>query len=167
MRPLTVPDAENVILALQDEIRRSDESRYDHRHHGLLLVAQWMTGPQVGRMAGYSTRTVQCCAVRFDEEGLSGRAGGDRSATLSDLRSASCDLWSGLTTHSRECRTPRDSLVGQDPLRLPRTTIRGRPRGPAVPAHVPRAGLPAPQSPTDARFGEIPSLRRGATNSKR
>jgi hypothetical protein len=34
MRPLTVPDAENVILALQDEIRRSDESRYDHRLHG-------------------------------------------------------------------------------------------------------------------------------------
>jgi hypothetical protein len=40
IHPLTVSDAENVILALQDEIRRSDESRYDHRLHGLLLVAQ-------------------------------------------------------------------------------------------------------------------------------
>ena len=38
MRPLTVPDAENVILALQDEFRRSDESSYDHRLRGLLLL---------------------------------------------------------------------------------------------------------------------------------
>jgi transposase len=78
MRPLTVPDAENVILALQDEIRRSDESRYDHRLHGLLLVAQGMTAPQVGRMLGDSTRTVQYWVRRFDQEGLSGLAEGDR-----------------------------------------------------------------------------------------
>jgi transposase len=78
MRPLTVPDAENVILALQDEIRRSDESRYDHRLHGLLLVAQGMTAPTVGRMLGDSTRTVQYWVRRFDEEGLSGLAEGER-----------------------------------------------------------------------------------------
>ena len=78
MHPLTVPDAENVILALQDEIRRSDESRYDHRLHGLLLVAQGMTAPSVGRMLGDSTRTVQYWIRRFHEEGLSGLAEGDR-----------------------------------------------------------------------------------------
>ena len=78
MRPLTVPDAENVILALQDEIRRSDESRYDHRLHGLLLVAQGMTAPEVSRMLGDSPRTVQYWIRRFDEEGLSGLAEGDR-----------------------------------------------------------------------------------------
>src|SRR5580700_11389390 len=72
MRPLTVPDAENVILALQDEIRRSDESRYDHRLHGLLLVAQGMTAPEVSRMLGDSPRTVQYWLRRFEEEGLSG-----------------------------------------------------------------------------------------------
>jgi transposase len=78
MRPLTVPDAENVILALQDEIRRSDESRYDHRLHGLLLVAQGMTAPEVGRMLGDSPRMVQYWVHRFEEEGLSGLAEGDR-----------------------------------------------------------------------------------------
>jgi transposase len=78
MRALTVPDAENVILALQDEIRRSDESRYDHRLHGLLLVAQGMTAPSVGRMLGDSTRTVQYWVRRFHDEGLSGLAEGDR-----------------------------------------------------------------------------------------
>jgi hypothetical protein len=40
MRKLTVPGAEIVIAALQDEIRRSEEARYDHRLHGLLLVAE-------------------------------------------------------------------------------------------------------------------------------
>ncbi|MDE1837663.1 MAG: transposase [Euryarchaeota archaeon] len=78
MRPLTVPDAENVILALQDEIRRSDESRYDHRLHGLLLVAQGMTAPEVSRMLGDSPRMVQYWVHRFEEEGLSGLAEGDR-----------------------------------------------------------------------------------------
>ena len=78
MRALTVPDAENVILALQDEIRRSEESRYDHRLHGLLLVAQGMTAPTVGRMLGDSTRSVQYWVRRYEEEGLSGLAEGDR-----------------------------------------------------------------------------------------
>ena len=39
MKPLTIEDPD-IILGLQDEIRRSQESRYDHRLHGLLLVAQ-------------------------------------------------------------------------------------------------------------------------------
>ena len=42
MKILKIGDAENVTLGLQDEIRRSEESRYDHRLHGVLLVAQGM-----------------------------------------------------------------------------------------------------------------------------
>ncbi len=71
-----MPDAENVILALQDVIRRTDESRYDHRLHGLLLVAQGMTAPQVGRLLGDSTRSVQYWVRQFEEEGLAGLAEG-------------------------------------------------------------------------------------------
>ncbi len=78
MRPLTVPDAQNVILALQDEIRRNDEARYDHRLHGLLLVAQGMTPPEVGRFLGDAPRTVEYWVKRFDEEGLAGLAEGER-----------------------------------------------------------------------------------------
>ena len=62
MQPLTVPDAENVILAPQGEIRRTDESLYDHRPHALLLVAQGMTAPQVGGLLGDSARSVQYLA---------------------------------------------------------------------------------------------------------
>ncbi|EQD56875.1 Transposase-like protein, partial [mine drainage metagenome] len=76
-RSLTVPDAENVILALPDEIRRSKESRCDHRLHGLLLVVQGMTAPEVGRLLGDSPRMVQHWVHRFDEEGPFGLAEGD------------------------------------------------------------------------------------------
>ncbi len=50
MKPLTIADSPTMILGLQDEIRRSEESRYDHRLHGVLLVAQGMTCPEVGRL---------------------------------------------------------------------------------------------------------------------
>ncbi len=52
MKALTISDRENMIMALQDEIRRNDAARYDHRLHGVLLVAQGLTGPQVGRPLG-------------------------------------------------------------------------------------------------------------------
>jgi hypothetical protein len=38
-----IADSATIVLGLQDEIRRSEESRYDHRLHGVLLVAQGMT----------------------------------------------------------------------------------------------------------------------------
>jgi Homeodomain-like domain len=56
---LTVADSETIILGLQDEIRRSEESRYDHRLHGLLLVAQGMTCPEVAGRLGDAPRTVE------------------------------------------------------------------------------------------------------------
>ena len=43
MRPLTISQADKKILALQQEIQRSEESRYDHRLHAVLLVAHGMT----------------------------------------------------------------------------------------------------------------------------
>ena len=52
MRPLRIADADSIILGLQDEIRRSQDSRYDHRLHGVLLVAQGMTCPEVARLLG-------------------------------------------------------------------------------------------------------------------
>ncbi len=78
MRPLTVSDAENVILGLQDEIRRSEESRYDHRLHGVLLVAQGMTCPEVGRILGDAPRTVEYWVDRFEDKGLAGLSEGER-----------------------------------------------------------------------------------------
>ena len=85
MKPLLVPDAPNVILALQDEIRRSDESRYDHRLHGLLLVAQGLSCGEVARVLGDSPRAVQNWVHQFEAKGLAGLAEGSRSGRRSRL----------------------------------------------------------------------------------
>ncbi|EQD79624.1 hypothetical protein B1B_00114 [mine drainage metagenome] len=47
MRKLRIEDTDLMRIAIQQEIGRSEESRYDHRLHGLLLV-----------MAGQSCRQV-------------------------------------------------------------------------------------------------------------
>ena len=49
MKKLIIPDAETMVMALQAEIRRSHEARYDHRLQGILLVAQGMTCLEVAR----------------------------------------------------------------------------------------------------------------------
>src|SRR5271157_1498545 len=58
MRPLGIADSATMVLGLQDEIRRSEESRYDHRLHGVLLVAQGMTCPEAGKLLGGAPRTI-------------------------------------------------------------------------------------------------------------
>lgn len=77
MKPLKIEDPV-LILALQDEIRRSDEARYDHRLHAILLVAQGMTCPEVAARFGDSVRAVQRWVRRFEEEGFAGLAEADR-----------------------------------------------------------------------------------------
>ena len=79
MRPLTIVDAPNIVLGLQDEIRRSEESRYDHRLHGVLLVAQGMTCPEVSRLLGDAPRSVEYWVQRFESRGLAGLQEGERS----------------------------------------------------------------------------------------
>jgi transposase len=85
MKPLTVSDRENMIFALQDEIRRNDASRYDHRLHGVLLVAQGMTCPQVADLLGDSPRAVVNWLQRFEAQGFGGLCEGDRPGRPSRL----------------------------------------------------------------------------------
>jgi hypothetical protein len=40
MRKLVTADADVMRLAIQEEIARSDEWRYNHQLHGLLLVSE-------------------------------------------------------------------------------------------------------------------------------
>lgn len=72
MKPLTIKDSQTVVLGLQDEIRRSEDSRYDHRLHGLLLVAQGMSCRQVSELLGDAPRTVAYWVRRFESHGLAG-----------------------------------------------------------------------------------------------
>jgi transposase len=85
MRALQIKNPEVMTLALQDEIRRSEESRYDHRLHGVLLVAQGMSPPEVGALLGDAPRTVELWVHRFEETGLGGLREGARSGRPSRL----------------------------------------------------------------------------------
>ena len=52
MRKLEIEDAEAMRIALQQEIARSEESRYDHRLHGLLLVTAGQSCRQIAELFG-------------------------------------------------------------------------------------------------------------------
>lgn len=84
MRPLQIADATSV-LGLQQEIQRSEESRYDHGLHGVLLVAQAMTCPEVARLLGDAPRSVEYWVHRYRREGLAGLTEGERSGRPSRL----------------------------------------------------------------------------------
>jgi hypothetical protein len=52
MRKLQIEDAEVMRIAIQQEIARSEESRYDHRLHGLLLVTAGQSCREVAELFG-------------------------------------------------------------------------------------------------------------------
>jgi transposase len=95
MRALTIADSADIALGLQDEIRRSEESRYDHRLHGVLLVAQGVTCPQVARLLGDAPRTVEYWVRRFEAQGLAGLREGERPGRPKRLSDEQLKLVSG------------------------------------------------------------------------
>ena len=102
MRKLEIADADIMRLAIQQEIARSDESRYDHRLHGLLLVTGGHSCQQVADLFGEDRRTVQRWVTRFETHGLTGLRDGARSgrpATLNAKQWAALGhaghLWDG------------------------------------------------------------------------
>jgi transposase len=72
MRALKIQNPEAAARAVQEEIRRSEESRYDHRLHGILLVAQGLSAPEAAVWLGDAARTVELWLHRFQEEGVAG-----------------------------------------------------------------------------------------------
>src|SRR6185312_9624974 len=70
MRKLQIDEAGVIRIALQQEIGRSEESRYDHRLHGLLLLAAGHSCQDVAALFGEDDTTVQRWLHRFEEGGL-------------------------------------------------------------------------------------------------
>lgn len=105
-------------MAIQQEIERSDDSRYDHRLHGVLLVAAGQRCGEVAGLFGEDTRTIQRWVSRFERHGFDGlREGGrpGRPRTLTarqaqrlarDLRRSprefghTQNLWDGKRLHA-------------------------------------------------------------------
>lgn len=72
MKKLTVDDPGIMKIALQQEIVRSEEARYDNKMHGVLLAASGMSCYDVASVLGRSPRTVEYWVTRFNENGFAG-----------------------------------------------------------------------------------------------
>lgn len=70
MRKLTISeDEKNEIVR---EIRRSDESKYDHRLHGILLVANGMSPYAVSEVIGNAPKSIENWVNSFLKRGFDG-----------------------------------------------------------------------------------------------
>lgn len=85
MKALTIGNREEMVFALQDEIRRNSEARYNHRLHAVLLVAQGMSCRQTAVALGDAPRSVEYWVHRFDQDGFGGLSEGDRPGRPSCL----------------------------------------------------------------------------------
>ncbi len=78
MRQLEIRDADVMQIAIRQEIARSDESRYDHRLHGVLLVAGGQSCVEVATLFGENPSTVQRWVKRFEHSGFDGLRDSER-----------------------------------------------------------------------------------------
>jgi transposase len=107
MRKLQIDDAEVMRLAIQQEISRNEEARYDHRLHGMLLVTAGQSCREVAQLFGEDATTVQRWVRRFEKGGLEALREGERPGRP---RMLDARQWRKLATELR--RTPRE--VGLD-----------------------------------------------------
>ncbi len=103
MRKLQIEDAEVMRIAIQQEIGRSEESRYDHRLHGLLLVTAGQSCREVAELFGENGTTVQRWVSRFEQGGLDALREGERAGRP---RTLDAKDWRRLQGDLR--KTPRD-----------------------------------------------------------
>ena len=99
MRKIEIANSRTAVLAIQEEIRRSDESKYDHRLHGLLLVASGQSCRQAALLLGEDPRTVQRWARAYERDGFDGLRDGVRSGRPPKL---GADVMAALETDLRD-----------------------------------------------------------------
>jgi transposase len=96
MKALQLTDADTMVMILQDEIRRNEQARYDHRLHGVLLVAQGMSCRKAAQLLGDAPRTVENWVNGFEQTGLkalSDAPGRGRKSKLTDDHLAHVGRW--------------------------------------------------------------------------
>ena len=103
MRKLEIENAEVMQVAIRQEIARSEESRYDHRLHGLLLVAKGESCRAVAELFDEDARTVQRWVQRFEEQGFEGLREGERPGRPGTLDARQ---WQRVAVELR--RSPRE-----------------------------------------------------------
>lgn len=85
MKKLEIVNAKEQSEAIRNEIFRSEESRYDHRLHGLLLVSEGVSCYDAGVMFGEDPRTIERWVKKFNEKGFNSLREGKRTGRPSKL----------------------------------------------------------------------------------
>lgn len=153
MRPLSISDATSV-LSLQQEIQRSEESRYDHRLHGVLLVAQGLTCPEVAGLLGDAPRSVEYWVNRYQLQGLAGLTEGDRPGRPSRLSAKQMEeIGRALRSKPSDAGNAREPVGWQDPVGMDREGLWGSIESPPMSTIVPSTGLSPAQTPTGSGQG--------------
>lgn len=97
MRRLAIDSSPEIIAQIQQEIHRNDDSRYDHRLHGILLVAQGKSCIEVASLLDHTPKTLENWVHAFNKDGFEGlkdntRPGRPSSLTEEELQCISQDL---------------------------------------------------------------------------
>jgi transposase len=85
MRKLKIADSETIEIAIQNEILRSEEARYDHRLHGILLACRGYSSYAIADMFRQNPTTVQRWIRAFEKQGLAGLQDCERSGRPASL----------------------------------------------------------------------------------
>jgi len=78
MKKLQISDRDIMSIAIQQEIARSEEARYDHRLHGVFLVSRGMSCYEVGDLLGRHSTTIQRWVRSFEQRGFAALADCER-----------------------------------------------------------------------------------------
>lgn len=108
MKPLTLSNPE-IIFGIQDEIRRTEEARYDHRLHAVLLIGQGMTCPQVAKKFGDARGSVRNWVNQFEKDGFAGLVDGERCGRPPRLNEKQLQEVGRVL-----CRTPAEAGIDQN-----------------------------------------------------
>ena len=114
MHKLEILDKEIMAIAVRQEIMRSEESRYDHRLHGVLLVCQGFSCREVAGFLGQDSRTVQRWVKRFNDRGFAGLVEHERPGRPSRLSQGTWDqVEQDLRKHPKEFGYSRNLWDGK------------------------------------------------------
>ncbi len=78
----------NDIEAIRKAFRQSEEARYIHRLHGVLLVLRGLSTVEAGKLLGDPQRTISHWMIQFKKRGLDGLHDGEKSGRPQTLNPA-------------------------------------------------------------------------------
>jgi len=114
MRKLEITNAKKKQAIIQQEILRSEESRYDHRLHGVLMISRGMSCGDVAGWLGQDTTTVERWVKRFNSDGCDGLREGEHTGRLKRLTATQWDeTWEVLRQNPRDFGYPQNLWDGK------------------------------------------------------